>query len=542
MFRWRRRNDGFEWRQYVRTTILVRRQRRRDRVADAGKAAVDNLKAAGHKGVAVGADGIKAVGKGAVQIGMQGADAGRAGVHALGRGAAQAGQKGAVAGAEGAKLLGRAANNAGRQGVAFGAAGAAAAGNGARALGLQAYRIARQGGQASAAAAVGAGRAVRTATPVLIEYLRRAGARLFGAIAYAWAVVRALLGLIADRLGPVLAPVGTLLRMPGLRTALLIAGSVALAGGIIRAFANGMESDTWIALSIGIGVLLLVAFAQMAAGVPGWLATPVQSATARSSSALGSFFARPAVQAGAMAALVVAVVGGGVAAWRGDGGGVSQITTASTNNLRTASIRRASSGELAGRAKAITGDMLRIGARVVRLEGVEAPVPGQVCKTSNGRTWLCGRTARQVLAKLLAKGRVTCRLGAGADGAVPGTCYLGDMDIAGQLVRDGAVFARQGFFATYARHEQEAEDAKAGLWAGTADRPSDYRDQKWQEATEAAPEGCPIKGNVRRGRKVYVVPWARGYERFRVVRSRGERWFCSEDEARSAGFSPIEES
>lgn len=541
MFRWRRRNDGFEWRQYVRTTILVRRKQRRDRIADAGKAAVDNIKAAGHKGVAAGADGIKAVGKGAVHIGAQGADVGLAGAKALGRGAAHAGQKGAVAGAEGAKVLGRAASSAGRQGVSLGSAGLAALGSGARALGQRGYRLSRRGAQSIGAGAVRVGGGVRTGTPIAIEYLRRAGAWLFGAIAYAWAVTRAATGLIADWLAPMLAPVGALLRMPGLRTALLIGGSVALAGGVIRAFANGMESDTWIALSVGIGVLAMVALAELAAGVPGWLATPLRKAGSRSGEALGSFFTRPAVQAGAMAGLVLLVIGGGVAAWRGDGG-ESQITTASTGKLRTASIRRASSGEVTGRADAITGDMLRVGSKVVRLEGIEAPVPGQVCKTANGRTWLCGRTARQVLSGLLAKGRVTCQLRASSDEAAPGTCYLGDMDLAGQLVRDGAVFARQGFFATYGRHEQQAEEAKAGVWAGTADRPSEYRDQKWQEATKAAPEGCPIKGNVRRGRKVYVLPWARGYERFRVVRSRGERWFCSEEEARSAGFSPIEES
>ena len=47
MFGWRKRNDGFEWRDYVRTTILVRRKKRRDRVGEAANAAVENLKAAG---------------------------------------------------------------------------------------------------------------------------------------------------------------------------------------------------------------------------------------------------------------------------------------------------------------------------------------------------------------------------------------------------------------------------------------------------------------------------------------------------------------
>ena len=54
MLGWRKRNDGFEWRDYVRTTILVRRKKRRDRVGEAANAAVENLKAAGMRGAAAG--------------------------------------------------------------------------------------------------------------------------------------------------------------------------------------------------------------------------------------------------------------------------------------------------------------------------------------------------------------------------------------------------------------------------------------------------------------------------------------------------------
>ena len=46
MFGWRRRKDGFEWHKYVRTTILVRREQRRQRFDDARQAAVESLKEA----------------------------------------------------------------------------------------------------------------------------------------------------------------------------------------------------------------------------------------------------------------------------------------------------------------------------------------------------------------------------------------------------------------------------------------------------------------------------------------------------------------
>ena len=47
MFGWRKKQDGFEWHDYVRTTILVRRAKRREKVDDARQAAVDGLKDAG---------------------------------------------------------------------------------------------------------------------------------------------------------------------------------------------------------------------------------------------------------------------------------------------------------------------------------------------------------------------------------------------------------------------------------------------------------------------------------------------------------------
>ena len=58
----------------------------------------------------------------------------------------------------------------------------------------------------------------------------------------------------------------------------------------------------------------------------------------------------------------------------------------------------------------------------------------------------------------------------------------------------------------------------------------------WQEAKGRSPEGCPIKGQVTGSSRFYVLPWSPDYERARVQTARGERWFCSEQEAVAAGF------
>lgn len=58
MFGWRRRSEGFEWREHVRTTILVRRRERQRRVDDVRVAAIEKVSNARDRGVEAGRNGI----------------------------------------------------------------------------------------------------------------------------------------------------------------------------------------------------------------------------------------------------------------------------------------------------------------------------------------------------------------------------------------------------------------------------------------------------------------------------------------------------
>jgi hypothetical protein len=50
-------------------------------------------------------------------------------------------------------------------------------------------------------------------------------------------------------------------------------------------------------------------------------------------------------------------------------------------------------------------------------------------------------------------------------------------------------------------------------------------------------DGCVIKGNVSSsGERIYHLPGQEYYSRTHISISRGERMFCSEDEARRAGW------
>jgi hypothetical protein len=50
--------------------------------------------------------------------------------------------------------------------------------------------------------------------------------------------------------------------------------------------------------------------------------------------------------------------------------------------------------------------------------------------------------------------------------------------------------------------------------------------------------GCNVKGNIsfNGNQKIYHVPGQKYYSETRIDLLKGERWFCSEDAARRAGW------
>jgi hypothetical protein len=55
--------------------------------------------------------------------------------------------------------------------------------------------------------------------------------------------------------------------------------------------------------------------------------------------------------------------------------------------------------------------------------------------------------------------------------------------------------------------------------------------------TQEQRAGCVIKGNISiSGERIYHTPEQRYYDKTLVNRSKGERWFCTEDEAIAAGW------
>jgi endonuclease YncB( thermonuclease family) len=124
-----------------------------------------------------------------------------------------------------------------------------------------------------------------------------------------------------------------------------------------------------------------------------------------------------------------------------------------------------------GRARVIDGDSLRIGRHEIRLVGIDAPEGRQMCER-NGWSYRCGDTAREALHGLVANG-VRCDVEKrDQHDRLLATCFAGTTNINRALVTQGTAVR---FGNRYRREESEARRTRKGLWAGTFERPSDWR-------------------------------------------------------------------
>lgn len=446
---WRKRNEGFEWRDYVRTTILVRRENRRQR-----------LKEAKH----VAAEGVK-----------------------------NAGKRGVEAGVSGAKVAGSAAWSAGRQ-----SAGTLA-------------EWSTKAGAAVLAGAAALGRGTAAAAGWAVETLGRP-------------------------LGPVLEPVLTILRTPRAKLAAAVVVLLTGLGAAYRTWSFGFDADAAVAATICAVTAVLLLLALLTdpdrARRPSHVRDSLLKRLGAGDRTLPWQGWSPTPRATGIAVMSLAAIAVLAGIWHLLPEGSPSRTTSAP--LTTAALPDPS--KLEGRAVALTGDTLRIGGKRVRLDGIEAPEATQSC-ARGATTWRCGAAAKEALASLVRNRRVSCEITDERDAEPRARCAAQGNDLAEELVKAGSVFAIGGFLAPYSSAESKAQDAKAGVWAGgEAERPQDFRDKQWEAAKKAAPDGCPIKGRIRAGARVYVLPWVSGYGNVKIRTSRGERWFCSEDEAVAAGW------
>lgn len=200
-----------------------------------------------------------------------------------------------------------------------------------------------------------------------------------------------------------------------------------------------------------------------------------------------------------------------------------------------------SSAVAAQTLRVIDGDTIEIGSTTIRIEGIDAPEAGQTCKNAAGRFWQCGEESTKALKSLLRGKRVSCTpLSLDTYGRTIANCSAGDKDIGSEMVSSGWAWAFRRYSTTYVNEEQAAEAAGVGIWQGESLPAWEYRSLQWNNAqreTATSEDGtCLIKGNISSNGKIYHAPWHRSYASTKINTSKGERWFCTEGDARAAGW------
>ena len=193
---------------------------------------------------------------------------------------------------------------------------------------------------------------------------------------------------------------------------------------------------------------------------------------------------------------------------------------------------------IVGIASVIDGDTLEIHGQRIRLHGIDAPEAGQFCE-KDGKQYRCGQQAALALADKIGRATVRCEhRDIDHYKRIVAVCSLGNVDINAWMVRQGWAIAYRQYSRDYVDDESAAQAEKTVLWAGRFIEPSKWRrGERLQPANQTTVDGCDIKGNINRhGDKIYHMPGGRWYEQARIDENRGQRWFCSEEDAQSAGW------
>lgn len=222
---------------------------------------------------------------------------------------------------------------------------------------------------------------------------------------------------------------------------------------------------------------------------------------------------------------------------------ISVASLATVVSLSTA----ANTQIIVGQAQPIDGDSLIVGSVEVRLFGVDAPEGRQTCERA-GVAWRCGEEARERLVTMIAGRTVRCQpRDTDRYGRTVAVCTAGTLNLAGAMVEAGFAVALADFTETYVADEQRARMARVGIWGSQFQMPAEWRAAQPQVAQTSAPSpvarppvsptiqnggGCRIKGNRnRRGEWIYHLPGRPYYDE-----TRAEQWFCTEADARAAGY------
>jgi endonuclease YncB( thermonuclease family) len=210
-------------------------------------------------------------------------------------------------------------------------------------------------------------------------------------------------------------------------------------------------------------------------------------------------------------------------------------------------------------SRVIDGDTIDVqlssGPITVRLGSIDAPESNQ--------PW--GEQATSALRQLVLREEVALEvMSQDRYERLVAVVYLGEHDVNRWMVEQGHAWAYRRYLEdpAYCGLEHQAREGNRGLWR--SEKPvapwewrrgatpfTDY-DGETVASCVAAKGGstrsvsiarrafgdCAIKGNISKNGRIYHLPGSPSYASTRIDESKGERWFCTEQEAQAAGWRP----
>jgi len=194
------------------------------------------------------------------------------------------------------------------------------------------------------------------------------------------------------------------------------------------------------------------------------------------------------------------------------------------------------SADVSGTVRVIDGDTFDVGGVRVRLHGLDAPEQAQECETDQGTSFACGAWVTTTVAGLYDGRQAFCaQVDRDRYGRVVGRCQIGGEDVGARIVGDGLAFAYRKYSLVYDLDEKSAAVNDRGLHAYRVQSPAQFRATRTKG--RLPPDGaCRIKGDISQSGRIFHVPGQADYTRTGINLAKGERWFCSEAEARAAGW------
>lgn len=207
------------------------------------------------------------------------------------------------------------------------------------------------------------------------------------------------------------------------------------------------------------------------------------------------------------------------------------ILSGSSTNLKSIE-------EISGKVQVVDGDTIKISGITIRLFGIDAPEAKQKCLDGNSTAWNCGTKSTELLKSLVENKHIRC-VSKDVDqyGRVVAVCTDENLNINALMVSNGMAVAYRNYSTEYIDEEDAAKSASIGVWAGKFEYPWNWRGINRYKTNKVVTNGCNIKGNISsRGVKIYHVPSGEYYSETQINPTKGEKWFCSEKEAKQAGW------